>query len=132
MIAPPLAGGTLGGADRSFVIAEWTDEGGPPDPPRLVAPLHVHHRDDEAWYVLEGTLRFQLGDEELEAPAGSAVLGPRGVPHTFWNPSEEPARYLLVMTPNTFRLIEEIHASRDRDQATLRALYAKYDCEIVE
>jgi mannose-6-phosphate isomerase-like protein (cupin superfamily) len=103
---------------------------GPPDPPRLVAPLHIHRRDDEAWYVLEGTLRFRLGDEDVEAPAGSAVFGPRGVPHTFWNPREEPARYLLVMMPNTFRLIEEIHASSDRDPATLRALYEKYDCEI--
>lgn len=131
MIAPQLAGRTLGSPDGSFVIAEWTDEGGPPDPPRLVAPLHIHHRDDEAWYVLEGTLRFRLGDEEVEAPAGSAVFGPRGVPHTFWNPNEEPARYLLVMTANTFRLIEEIHASSDRDPATLRALYEKYECEIV-
>jgi mannose-6-phosphate isomerase-like protein (cupin superfamily) len=132
VIAPQLAGRTLGGPDGSFVIAEWTDEGGPPDPPRLVAPLHIHHRDDEAWYVLEGTLRFRLRNEEIEAPAGSAVFGPRGVPHTFWNPNEKPARYLLVMTPNTFRLIEEIHASSDRDPATLRALYQKYDCEVVE
>jgi mannose-6-phosphate isomerase-like protein (cupin superfamily) len=132
IVAERLAGRTLGGAGGSFVIAEWTDGGGPPDPPRLVAPLHVHHRDDEAWYVLEGTLRFRLGDEEVEAPAGSAVFGPRGVPHTFWNPSEKPARYLLVMTPNTFRLIEEIHASSDRGPATMRALYQQYDCEIVE
>jgi mannose-6-phosphate isomerase-like protein (cupin superfamily) len=131
-IAPPLAGRTLGGPDGSFVIAEWTDEGSPPGPPRLVAPLHIHHRDDEAWYVLEGTLRFQLGDDEVEAPAGSAVLGPCGVAHTFWNPNEQPARYLLVMTPNTFRLIEEIHAASDRDPATLRALYWEYNCEIVE
>lgn len=131
IIAESLAGRTLGDAGGSFVIGEWTEEGAPPGPPRLVAPLHIHHRDDEAWYVLEGTLRFRLGDEEVEAPAGSAVFGPRGVPHTFWNPNEEPARYLLVMTANTFRLIEEIHASSDRDPATLRALYEKYECEIV-
>ncbi|MGH3034751.1 MAG: cupin domain-containing protein [Gaiellaceae bacterium] len=132
MIAEPLAGRTLGGPDESFVIAEWTDEGGPPEPPRLIAPLHVHHRDDEAWYVLEGTLRFRVGSDEIEAPAGSAVFGARGVPHAFWNPNAEPARYLLIMTPNTFRLIEEIHALPDRDPATLRALFQKYDCEIVE
>jgi mannose-6-phosphate isomerase-like protein (cupin superfamily) len=132
IIAEPLAGRVLGDADTSFVIAEWTEEGAPPGPPRLVAPPHIHHRDDEVWYVLEGTLRFRLGDNEVEASAGSAVLGPRGVPHTFWNPSKEPARYMLVMTPNTFRLIEEIHASSDRDPATIRALYRRYDCEIVE
>jgi mannose-6-phosphate isomerase-like protein (cupin superfamily) len=130
--AAPLAGRTLGGAEGSFVIAEWTDEGGPPDPPRLVAPLHVHHREDEAWYVLEGTLRFRLGDEEVEARAGSAVFGPRGVPHTFWNPNDEPARYLLVMAPQTFRLVEELHTVTNRDPDALRALFEKYDCELLE
>jgi mannose-6-phosphate isomerase-like protein (cupin superfamily) len=132
VIAEPLAGRTLGDPSASFVIAEWTDEGGPPEPPRLIAPLHIHHRDDEAWYVLEGTLRFRLGEDEVEARAGTAVFGPRGVPHTFWNTTAEPARYLLIMTPNTFRLIEEIHTLSVRDPATLRALFQKYHCEIVE
>jgi mannose-6-phosphate isomerase-like protein (cupin superfamily) len=132
ILAEPLAGRTLGGADGSFVVAEWIEEGAPPGQPRLVAPPHIHHRDDEAWYVLDGALRFRLGDDEIEASAGSGVLGPRGLPHTFWNPYEQPARYLLVMTPNTFRLIQEIHASSDRDPASLRALYERYDCEIVE
>jgi mannose-6-phosphate isomerase-like protein (cupin superfamily) len=132
IVAEPLAGRTLGGADGSFVVAEWTEEGALPGPPRLVAPLHVHHRDDEAWYVLEGTLKFRLGEDEIEASAGSAVLGPRGLPHTFWNPYERPARYLLVMTPNTFRLIEEIHNLSGRDRESVRSLYRKYNCEIVE
>jgi mannose-6-phosphate isomerase-like protein (cupin superfamily) len=132
IVAEPLAGRTLGGADGSFVVAEWTEEGALPGPPRLVAPLHVHHRDDEAWYVLEGTLKFRLGEDEIEASAGSAVLGPRGLPHTFWNPYEQPARYLLVMTPNTFRLIEEIHNLSERDRESVRSLYRKYNCEIVD
>ena len=45
-----------------------------------------------------GALRFRLGDETVEAPAGGAVLAPRGTAHTYWNPRPEPARYLLVMT----------------------------------
>lgn len=77
VFAARLADGVLGGADAGFVVAEWSDPGGPADqPPRLIAPLHVHLEDDEAWYVLEGALRFRVGDRELEAPAGAAVLGP--------------------------------------------------------
>ena len=122
----------LGTADAAFVVAEWTEPGGPPGLPRLVAPLHLHHEEDEAWYVLEGTLRFRLGDRELDVPAGSGLFGPRQVPHTFWNPAPEPARYLVVLTPNTLRLIEEISRLSDRTPGALQALFREYGCEIVE
>ncbi len=55
IVAPPLQGNTLGSGAASFVIAEWRDPGGAVRERRLMAPPHVHHRDDEAWYVLEGT-----------------------------------------------------------------------------
>jgi mannose-6-phosphate isomerase-like protein (cupin superfamily) len=121
--AEPLAGRVLGGTD--FVVVEWTDSGGDPRP---LAPLHVHHRDDEAWYVLEGKLGFRLGDEQVEASAGSAVLVPRGRPHTFWNPAPETARYLLIMTPTIYRLIEAVHEPGERDMAEL---FRSYDSELV-
>lgn len=38
----------------------------------------MHHEDDEAWYVLEGTLRFRLGEETLEVGAGGSVMAPKG------------------------------------------------------
>ena len=113
LIAPPLAGNTLGSPNDSFVIAEWRYPGGLAGPPRLIAPRHVHHNDDEAWYVLEGTLCVQVGDKDIEARAGSGVLVPRGTPHTYWNPG--PARYLLIMTPNIFRLSQGIHALKGAD-----------------
>ncbi|HXN51312.1 MAG TPA: cupin domain-containing protein [Candidatus Acidoferrum sp.] len=91
IIAPPLAGNILGSPNDSFVIAEWQDAGGPAEPARLIAPRHVHHHDDEAWYVLEGTLRVQAGESEIEASAGSGVLVPRGTPHTYWNAGPRPA-----------------------------------------
>jgi hypothetical protein len=81
IIAPPLAGNVMGSGSGSFVVAEWRDAGGPPGPPRLIAPPHVHHRDDEAWYVLEGVLRVRVGKDEVEASAGSGVFVPRGTPH---------------------------------------------------
>jgi mannose-6-phosphate isomerase-like protein (cupin superfamily) len=130
--AAPLRGRTLGADGGAFVLAEWTDPAPAPEqPPRPVAPLHVHHGDDEAWYVLEGRLAFRLGDEVVEAPAGAAVFGPRGVPHTYWNPGPGPARYLLVMAPATQRLIAALHTMTDRSPATVRALYQEHGCDLL-
>jgi len=131
IVAPPLAGRTIGDSEGTFAIAEWTDAGGPPGPARLIAPLHVHHHEDEAWYVLEGSLRFQLGGQEVEAPAGAAVVGPRGVPHTFWNPGPDRARYLVVMAPDTLRLIEEIHSVSDRSLERMQAVFRKHGAELL-
>ena len=131
MLAPPLAGNVLGSPNDSFVIAEWQDAGIPAGPPRLIAPRHVHHSDDEAWYVLEGTLRVQAGENEIEARAGSAVLVPRGTPHTYWNPGPGRLRYLLIMTPNTFSLIQGIHALKERTPASLQQLFRKHDSELL-
>ena len=130
-VAEALAGRMIGSPAGDFVIAEWTDEGGGSDTPTPIAPLHVHHSDDEAWYVLEGTLGFQLGDKEIVAPAGSAVFAPRGLPHTYWNATAERARYAIVMTPNLMRLIEALHATADRDPETMRRLFERYDSELL-
>jgi mannose-6-phosphate isomerase-like protein (cupin superfamily) len=132
IIAPPLSGQVMGATAGDFVIAEWRDAGGSTESRRLIAPPHIHHRDDEAWYVLEGILRVQVGDKEVEARAGSGVFVPRGTPHTYWNPSTEPVRYLLVMTSNIYRLIQEIHAMSDRTPAALRAVFEKHDSELLE
>jgi mannose-6-phosphate isomerase-like protein (cupin superfamily) len=105
IIAPLLSGNVIGSANNAFVIAEWKDPGGPAGIRRLIAPFHVHRADDEAWYVLAGTLCVKVGKDDVLARAGSAVLAPRGTPHTYWNPGPEPAHYLLVMTPNIYRRI---------------------------
>jgi quercetin dioxygenase-like cupin family protein len=65
------------------------------------SPLHVHHREDEWFYVLEGELTFWVGGELIDAPAGSFVYGPRDIPHTFVVASEQ-ARFLLVTEPAGF------------------------------
>jgi mannose-6-phosphate isomerase-like protein (cupin superfamily) len=131
-IAPALAGRVIGSSNDAFVIAEWRDPGGPPGPPGLIAPPHLHRNDDEAWYVLEGTLRVRVGKEVVEAGAGSAVFVPRGTPHTYWNPGPDPDRYLLVMTTNIYRLIQEIHGMKERTPAALRSVFAKYDSELLD
>ncbi len=65
------------------------------------SPLHVHTREDEWFYVLEGELTFWVDGQVSVAPAGSFVYGPKGVPHTFVV-SSETARFLLVTEPAGF------------------------------
>ncbi len=131
IIAPQLAGNILGSVNNAFVVAEWRDGGGPPGPPRFIAPLHVHRSDDETWYVLEGTLYVLVGKDEVEVRAGSGVLVPRGTAHTYWNPGPDPVRYLLTMTSNILRLIQEIHAMQDRNPVALAAVFEKYDSSLL-
>ena len=65
------------------------------------SPLHVHHNEDEWFYVLEGELTIWVAGETVRAPAGAFVFGPRDVPHTFIVSSEQ-ARFLLVTEPAGF------------------------------
>ena len=131
-IAPALAGNVMGSTTDSFAVAEWCAQGGPPGPPRYIAPVHVHHSDDEAWYVLEGKLCVLVGGETIEVQAGASVLVSRGTKHTYWNPGTEPVRYLLFMTPRILGLIEELHTLPDRKRETVAASFAKYDSALVD
>lgn len=131
IIAPPLAGFLLGSAASNFVIAEWKDAGGLPGAPRWIAPLHLHRNDDEAWYVLEGTLGVRRGSEIVEAGVGCGVFVSRGTVHTYWNAGQGLLRYLIVMTGNIYSLIEDIHAMNERSPAALAAVFAKHDSELV-
>jgi mannose-6-phosphate isomerase-like protein (cupin superfamily) len=110
----------------SFVIADWTDPG--THPGRPIAGLHLHRSDDEAWIVLAGRLGFRVGDEEREVDAGESLLVRRGTPHSYWNPTAEPAHYLLVMTPRIHRLIEALHAGERTDFTTI---FEEHDSELL-
>lgn len=130
VVARPLAGRTLGSAgDSTFVIEEVMDDGSQPGFP--IAPPHRHLEEDEAWYVLEGRLGFRIGEDEIEAQMGEAVLGPRGVAHTYWNPGPEPARYLLVMGPQTAGLLRALHDGTGRDRAAVAALFREFGVELL-
>ena len=65
------------------------------------SPLHVHHKEDEWFYVTEGELTFWIGGQVVKAPAGSFVYGPREIPHTFDVVSAQ-ARFLLGTDPGGF------------------------------
>jgi mannose-6-phosphate isomerase-like protein (cupin superfamily) len=68
-------------------------------PPRAGPPLHIHLREDEMWFVLEGELRFKADKQIFRAPAGSFVFVPRAMPHCLQNVGDTPVRYLEMFTP---------------------------------
>ncbi len=68
-------------------------------PPQLGAPPHIHHRETEAFYVLEGEFEFLKGERTVRAGVGEFVRVPRGVVHGFTNVGDEPARLLGIVTP---------------------------------
>ncbi|MFJ8623646.1 cupin domain-containing protein [Kitasatospora sp. NPDC093550] len=65
-------------------------------------PQHRHARHDEGFYILSGTVRFTVGDEDHDAPAGTLVMVPPGTPHTFANPTDRPAVMLSTFTPDLY------------------------------
>jgi cupin domain len=67
----------------------------------LHPPLHIHHNEDEAWYILDGQMTFYVGDEVLEAKAGTFVYAPRGLAHSF-TVDVEPTRVLVFASPAGF------------------------------
>jgi mannose-6-phosphate isomerase-like protein (cupin superfamily) len=83
-------------------------------PPGLQAPLHVHYSEDEGFYVLEGSVTMQVGDETVELGAGQHAFGPRDIPHRF-RVGPDGARMLWVLTPGGFEdLIDEASVPAER------------------
>ena len=76
-------------------------------------PLHVHHREDEGFWVLEGELTFEVGEETIKASPGSFLFGPKDVPHRYTVESG-PARLLFILSPAGFE--EFIYATSEPAQ----------------
>lgn len=68
-------------------------------PPGTATPLHRHDREAEAFYVLEGRLDYQAGEELFELYAGCFIHLPQGLPHAFRIRGDSPARFLALTTP---------------------------------
>jgi quercetin dioxygenase-like cupin family protein len=84
-------------------------------PPGAEAPLHVHYRDDEAFWILEGDVTFEVGDTTIEANAGDYVFAPRDIPHRF-TVGDHGCRMLFILVPggleDVIRATSEPAASR--------------------
>jgi len=74
------------------------------------APLHVHHNEDGAFWVLEGELTFEVGEETIKASPGSFLFGPKDVTHCYTVESG-PARMLFLLSPPGFE--ESIYATSE-------------------
>lgn len=71
------------------------------DPPHAEAPLHVHHNEDEGFWVLEGQLVFEAGGKTVQAGPGDFVFGPRDIPHRY-QVGPTGSRMLFIFTPGGF------------------------------
>ena len=84
---------------ESIAIVEYTVD------PGKLAHAHVHSKEDEYCYVLEGEIGFRVGDQIFHSGPGAYILKPRGVPHTFWNRNKEkPARLIEIISPAGFEV----------------------------
>lgn len=81
--------------DRQFALVEVVEHEG------AEAPLHVHHNEDEGFWILEGSLTFEVGDQTLQAEAGTFLFGPKDVPHRYIV-NKGPARLLFILAPSGF------------------------------
>ena len=72
----------------------------PPGPAQ--PPQHIHHEHEETFIVTKGKVRFMSGTDSIDAEAGTVVVVPIGVPHTFSNPFDEPAAFVGLMTPDLY------------------------------
>ena len=136
--AVQIGGGGLGVVFKLF----GTDTGGrfavvehPLAPGTLAGPSHVHHKEDEASYVLEGEIMAQIGDQLIQAPVGTLIFKPKGIPHTFWNQGSVPARILEIISPAGFEkyfeeLADLVVPGSPPDIPRLMTLAQKYDLEL--
>jgi quercetin dioxygenase-like cupin family protein len=111
--APPIAVGKDEGEARwwfaslAVIKATAADTGGQlsivevTEPPDAEAPWHVHHREDEGFWILDGSATFQVGDLTIDAHVGDYLFGPRDVPHRY-TVGPDGCRMLFLMTPGGF------------------------------
>src|SRR5215475_14169958 len=106
----------------------------PMSPRALAAPLHLHTREDEYSFVLEGRMGALLGDEVVEAGPGDLVFKPRNQWHTFWNAGDEPCRILEIISPagfeQFFQELSDLGGALAVDPEVLAELNGRYGLEM--
>jgi quercetin dioxygenase-like cupin family protein len=119
--------------DRSFSVVECTE------PPGSGAPLHVHHAEAEAFYILDGTLELTCGAQTVTVHAGDFVYAPKDVPHKFVVAGDKPSRMLMLFSRPGFEMFfAEGGSAPDQPPAgapnpdAFRSLVRKYDMDLLE
>lgn len=130
MLVSPLMNSAIEHSAGNIVLVEGEIDGLGEDGRMLIAPFHIHHSDEEIFYVLSGQLGFEIGDEELLASAGDAVLVPPGEIHSWWAASESPVRYMIAMPKRLNDLVIAIHAG-SRSPEEMQQVYADHDSTLI-
>ena len=110
-----------------LMIVQYTAPGHFPGPAQ-----HIHQHTDETFYVLGGTLKVTVGETSRTIEAGGIVFVPRGVAHTFANPTAKPVTMLIVMTPGGFEgyfreMAGLAQSGRIADPDAVATLQSRYD-----
>jgi quercetin dioxygenase-like cupin family protein len=104
-------------------------------PPQGGPPLHLHHREDEAFYVLEGEFEVQCGENKIRAVPGSFVLAPREIPHTFRNINSGLSKILIIVTPagieKFFEELSELAQQGLPDIEKVKEIAHRYEIELM-
>ena len=107
-------------------------------------PWHVHHREDEGFYVIDGEFTFYVGDKVVKAKAGDYLLAPKDIPHTYTVDSEGHARVLMICSPAGFEnLVREMSipassltppppGEASSDYSNLMEITHKYGTEFID
>jgi mannose-6-phosphate isomerase-like protein (cupin superfamily) len=97
-------------------------------------PLHVHHTQEEAIFILKGRYKVRVGDELFRCDEGGFAYMPKGLPHAFFNLTGEVGQIIVVYTPGGGqKFYEEFGpiARSGADRATIAAVFARHDMELL-
>jgi len=105
-------------------------------PPQAGPPPHVHEREDETFYILDGEFEFRIGGSITRAKSGSFLMAPRRIPHRFQNVGDTPGKLLVVCQPAGFEKFVEEFATLPPDQPPdmekMVAIGQKFGIEFVQ
>ena len=102
--------------------------------PRQGPPRHVHHREDETYYILTGEFLFEVGGAKYSLLPGSTIYAPRDVPHCWANTAAAESRMIMACTPGGFEGFFEESSKAMMDKASpeqMNKIMAKYGAEAV-
>jgi mannose-6-phosphate isomerase-like protein (cupin superfamily) len=120
------------GGEETGGVFSVVEEVSPPDGG---TPLHVHRREDEGFFVLEGRYEIRVGDRTITAEAGAFLFGPRGIPHRLRNAGDGQARVLVVVSPAGFEAffeeVSRLSAEAPPAMDSVMALARRYGLEFL-
>jgi quercetin dioxygenase-like cupin family protein len=104
------------------------------NPAGTFLPPHIHHREDETFYILEGEFEFQVAGQTYKAEPGATVFAPRSIPHSFRVISDTPGRALILTVPGGFERCMEALGKLPLDPPDMAAVVqtcAEYGIEFL-